>query len=114
MQLVEIFNNEQGPLPIKKSIEVGTAKNMVLFASGSARRSADVGIIECEILLDGLVVASMKVWTNEEQSHKALVPVFKNLTEFDRPKANFEIRVKDANTLTDLNDFFNLSISLQG
>ncbi len=109
MNFIEVFKNQAGALPIKNTIDVGNVNSMIMFASGSAFSSTP-SLMECEILLDGLVVATLKGFTNEVSSHKALVPIFLELSGFDAPIANFEIRAKNSNTLTDFNDYFNLSV----
>jgi hypothetical protein len=46
-----------------------------IFFAGSAFSPSGGGMVGVNLLIDGNVVTSAKVYTNEQQSHKSLVPV---------------------------------------
>ena len=81
-----------------------------IFFAGSAWSGSGGGIVGANLLVDGNVVTAAKVHTNEQASHKSLVPVsiIIKLAAGSHPVA-----IAPATPLTkiDQNDFFTLIVT---
>lgn len=82
---------------------------LVQFA-GSARSTTDNMTIGANLAIDSLVLATAKVWANEKESHRALVPaaVVVYLTSGSHLAS---ISPSTANSLIDGNDAFTLTLT---
>jgi hypothetical protein len=92
-----------GPLPLGGGFE-SQGGTVVLFVSGSAWRNDMAGIAGVDVIVDGASVGSLRTYTNEISSHKALVS-----TPFvlDLPAGAHTVDLEPlAGTSTDLNDPF--------
>ncbi len=61
-----------GPLPVGGSFE-SQGGTVMLYVSGSAWRSTTAGMTGVDVIVDGTSVGSVRTYTNEISSHKALV-----------------------------------------
>jgi hypothetical protein len=61
-----------GALPLGGGFD-SQGGTVMLFVSGSAYRGATAGIVGVDVIVDGNSVGSVRTYTNETSSHKALV-----------------------------------------
>jgi hypothetical protein len=61
-----------GALPVSGGFD-SQGGTVMLFVSGSAWRSATAGMAGVDVIVDGTSVGSVRTYTNETSSHKALV-----------------------------------------
>lgn len=71
MQITPVVNNAQSSFSQTMTSNGGT---LYIQFAGSGWRGA-AGKISVDLLMDGAVIATASVYTNEASSHKALVPV---------------------------------------
>jgi hypothetical protein len=96
------------PFPVDVSFTSHGGPLLVFFA-GSAFHSSG-GKITANLALDGNVLASASVFTNEANSHKALVPVFVYTCSVSAGAHKFTV-TKGANTQIDHNDYFTITVT---
>jgi hypothetical protein len=82
---------------------------LLVFFAGSAWSAAG-GKVTANLLLDGNVLTSASVYTNEKESHKALVPVFAYTCSIAAGSHKFTVG-KGANTEIDANDYFTITVT---
>ena len=83
---------------------------LLLFASGSGFRNNVGGILGMRVLIDNMEVAAVKAFTNEASSHKAFPPSFSVVTSIGAGSHTLDLIPLDANTRTDVNDYFNVMV----
>jgi len=112
----QILINQAGPLPLSATIQTGSSGPSTLYVSGSVWTSEAVGKIGIAVTLDGTKVGEAVIWSNEPSEHRAVVPVFINInldkewpSETEPPSYTFELSALNGATLSDLNDWFQLS-----
>lgn len=98
-----------GPLPITKQFNAEGDGDVLIFVSGSAWSQSIGTSIGINVLLDGQAIWTSYVWTNENASHKALVPVFIP-TSLTFGEHTITLEVMNSSTITDLNDNFNVTL----
>lgn len=95
-----------GALPMSASFTSGGG-TLVIFVSGSGRRG-DVGTVGMDVYIDGVSRGGLRAWTNEVNSHHTFVPYFLSLK---LPAKNYTVELKAiASTVTDVNDYFSVTI----
>lgn len=106
--MVIVWNNTQYPTPGSLS---GTFYSnggaAVLTFAGSAWSSVSNAAIGVNLLIDGNVVATLNGFTNEANSHKALVPA-PFVVDLAAGQHTATIAAAYSNTNVDGNDFFTL------
>lgn len=83
---------------------------LLVYFAGSAFSSKVSIKITANLLLDGNVLASASVATNEVNSHKALVPVFVYTCSVKAGSHKFTVAKADDAQL-DQNDFFTITVT---
>jgi len=106
-----LFANTPGPLPIKHEFEAPSDAPVNLFVSGSARTGSAPTLLAVDIELDGKVIGSIVEWFNENESHRALVPVVIPV-QFGFGPHSIRLVPQSGATITDSNDHFNAVIML--
>ncbi|WP_326579913.1 H-type lectin domain-containing protein [Streptomyces sp. NBC_00481] len=101
-----VVNN--APYPFTATATSNGGKLLVQF-SGSAWRGTP-GKVSVDLLMDGAVVATASVYTNEASSHKALVPVAVLIPAAAGPHT-FTARPSGASTRLDANDYFTVTVT---
>jgi hypothetical protein len=100
--------SQQGPLPINKPFTSGGG-TLLILASGSGWSGATGTIIGMSILVDNAFRGNARSMTNEASSHKAFVA--SALVVAGVPAGAHQLSLSaDANTHTDGNDFFSVTI----
>ena len=103
----QVMNQRQGPLPISAPFNSGGGTLMIIF-SGSGW-SGGAGNIGMALQIDGGTVATTRSFTNEANSHKAFTT--NTLVQANVAAGAHNITlVALANTNTDGNDWFNVTI----
>jgi hypothetical protein len=112
-----ILINQAGPLPISTTIKTGSNGPSMLYLSGSVWTAESAGQIGIAVLIDGTKVGEAVIWSNEPTEHRAVVPVFIEITldkawpsETEMPSYTVELSPLNSSTLSDLNDWFQLSL----
>ena len=62
------------------------------------------------VRIDSVVVATSNGFTNEANSHKAFPPTFTVVTSVTAGSHTLDLVPRDAFTVTDFNDFFNVAV----
>ncbi|MFM2119496.1 MAG: hypothetical protein RL722_964 [Pseudomonadota bacterium] len=104
-----LYSGQPGPLTLSKTF-TSHGGCLVVFASGSGWRSAG-GVIGMSVRVDNAEIAVAKCHTNEGNSHKAFascigIPLAAN----SAAGTHTLTLVALANTLTDVNDYYNVTI----
>ncbi|MBX3192100.1 MAG: hypothetical protein KF819_34235 [Labilithrix sp.] len=103
----EPIGNRAGGLPVSGTF-MSTGGRLVITVSGSGYRAVG-GTLGISVLIDGAAVGAVNAFTNEASSHKAL-PV-RSLVVTGIAAGNHTIAIAaQADTLTDLNDYFNATV----
>lgn len=113
----QILISQAGPLPLEASLMTGSAGPATLFVSGSVWTEEASGDIGVAVMMDGNKVGEATIWSNSPSEHRAVVPVFVNVS-FDKewpsetqpPTYEFELVPLNAQTVSDVNDRFQLSV----
>ena len=99
-----VVNNASPPFNATFTSDGG--KLLVQFAGSGWRGS--VGKISVDLLMDGNVIATASVFTNEVNSHKALVPVAVLISAAAGPHT-FSVAPSSGSTKIDQNDYFTVT-----
>jgi hypothetical protein len=102
-----ILGNARGPLPLSKQFQAPSDAPVDLFISGSVRTKSAPTLVGVNIELDGKVIGQSQVWCNENDSHRALVPVIIPL-QFGFGAHTVTVTPQNAAAITDVNDYFNV------
>lgn len=109
-QAIAVFSNSSGPLPITNGKFTTGGGTLMIFGYGSAYRT-NPGTIGMDIFIDDRYCGCASVFTNEANSHKLFSS---NFIATSIPAGQHSATIKkfsDApETLTDVNDNFNLTI----
>lgn len=104
MALLQTLISGAGPLPLSANFDSQADVDVAFFVSGSAWSQSE-GQLSIQLLLDGNPVGEALGYTNESASHKALVSVFLP-SEMTLGSHEVTLQVGNGNTITDLNDNF--------
>ena len=112
----QILINQAGPLPLAATIQTGSSGPSTLFVSGSVWSQQENTQIGIAVSMDGKQVGEAVIFSNGTTEHRAVVPVFINIdldkdwpSETEPPSYTFELSALNGDTLSDLNDWFQLS-----
>lgn len=115
--MAQVVINQEGPLPIEVEMQSGDTGTMMLILAGSAwSQVADVPL-GVEVLLDGVVVGSARIFSNGTSEHRALVPAHipvvldKPFSGDDPPSYTVALQASNPQTITDVNDYFQVTLS---
>ena len=99
-----------GPLPLQTQF-TSSGGTLLVFASGSGFRGGNTaGVIGMTIRINGVNMATNNGFTNEGSSHRSFPSAFVTVTSVDAGTHTLQLVARDSNTLTDFNDFFNVTI----
>jgi hypothetical protein len=110
MDDVIVLLNQVGPLPLTTTFTAPADGPVSFFLSGSGW-TANPGWVWITLELDGVQVTSTGVFANNGAMHLAVVPVYAtaNLTSGQH---TLTLVAGNSTTVTDLNDFFHVSLHL--
>lgn len=116
----KLFKNQPGPLPLTTTITPMGNNIEVVFASGSCFTEKENTVMGFQVLVDGVVAAESKVYSHKPHEHRATIPV---VVDYDIPFTVDDPSAKEPepmpvkielvplpDTMTDENDFFNLTL----
>jgi hypothetical protein len=99
-----------GPLPLQATFNAEVEGDVLFFVSGSAWSQTEGSTLSVLLFLDGTVIGSISVMTNEPTSHKALVPAFM-AAQLTYGEHTIVLEADPATTtVSDLNDNFHVSL----
>jgi hypothetical protein len=102
-----VLSNAAGPLPTSVAFP-SKGGPLLLIVSGSAWTGTTAGHIGVTVQLDAANVGTLSEYTNEPGSHKAFPT---RVLRVDAPAGNHTMNLlADATTVTDLNDFFSVTV----
>jgi hypothetical protein len=107
MPILPIINQTKGPLPISVNFNAPSDAPTTFVLSGSAWCGTAGQIIGVTLELDGKPLGSAWICSNQQSTHRALVPAYIPVT---LTFGQHTVKLVPANgaTTTDQNDFFNL------
>lgn len=106
--VTQVISQAQGPLPISKTFNSGGG-TLLILASGSGWSGNPGKIIGMQISVDGINRGNAQSMTNEDTSHKAFVSSALVVSGLPGGAHNLSLQA-EANTNTDVNDFFSVTI----
>jgi hypothetical protein len=109
VSITGVYVNAAGALPLAGDTFTSHGGTLTLNASGSAWSTSAGALIGMNVLVDGVVVGTSQVYTNEAQSHKALIPISVALPGVGAG-AHVVVIQPLSGTTTDFNDFFNVTV----
>lgn len=104
----EAIGNAPGPLPLNGSVTTGGGR-LLLTISGSGYRQETPGTLGIDVTIDGTPMGSINAYTNEILSHKTL-PARTLVIEGLIAGTHTVTLVAQADTMTDANDYFNVTV----
>jgi hypothetical protein len=106
---VQVIIDQAGPLPIKGTAEIESDGPAVLTLAGSVWSQTSNAMIGVSLLIDGEAASSARIFSNGPSTHRAVVPVTVPYT-FTIGSHTFTLEPMTAQTVSDANDFFTLSV----
>jgi hypothetical protein len=106
MPVTSVVND--APYPFTATFTSKGGKHAVKFAGSGWRTTG--GKISVDLLMDGNVIATASTFTNEVNSHKALVPVTVLISMTPGPRT-FSAAPSSSATKIDSNDYFTVTVS---
>jgi hypothetical protein len=86
---------------------------LLVSAAGSGFSNNGEQKIGMTVWVDGENRGTAQVYTNEKLSHKAFVPAFEVVNGVPKGPVKIELKALDADTKTDQNDFFRVTVEEQ-
>lgn len=108
--ITQAMTNAQGPMPLRGNSFRSEGGTLILSASGSGFSNNGGAIIGMNVLVDGAVVGTCKAYANQQRIHLPFIPIAVELRELKHGNHVIEVQPLGG-TLTDPNDFFNVTIS---
>ncbi len=109
MAMIPIFNQHAGPLPLTATFKSPTDGGAIIYASGSLRSTKSPLLIGFQVLIDGHVVGTSQIWSNETNVHRATVPVIVTAPEDFKPHT-LTLQAMNGDTVGDQNDYFTATL----
>ena len=100
---------QKGPLPITTTFQVENDSPTLILLSCSAWTQSGEGIIEVDLLVDGVAVAWAALYCNPPNQHMALVSVPMPYT-FSIGQHTFTLQAGNSDTVSDFNDFYYVTL----
>src|SRR3954451_15581046 len=102
--------NTNGALPHQGTYNKRKGGTLIVSAAGSGFSNTGAKTVGMTVLVDGKNVGTAQVFTNENLSHKAFVSVFAVVNNVPKGSVNIELKPLNADTQTDQNDFFRVTV----
>jgi hypothetical protein len=106
--LTQIFA-QNGPLPLKTSVNIQSNMPAVVTLAGSVWSNAANQLIGIGLLIDGEVAASGTIFANPASQHMSVVPVEFAYT-FEIGQHEFVLNPWNNATVSDKNDFYCVTV----
>jgi hypothetical protein len=104
-----IANNQTGALPVNIKFQAPMDGPVTIAFSGSAWSQANGTVIGVDVLLDGNLLGTALLYSNQGQEHRALPTQF-FVTQLSDGTHSITLNPTNSNTITDVNDFFSVWI----
>jgi hypothetical protein len=105
MPVLPLINQHAGPLPISITFKSPTDGLALIEVSGSVWSGTANVLTGIQVLIDGTVVGTAQIFSNNPSVHRAVVPILvKAPADFNQHKLT--LQVANSNTVSDLNDFY--------
>jgi hypothetical protein len=108
--ITQVMTNAQGPLPLRGNSFRSDGGTLILTASGSGFTNNAGLILGMNVLVDGATVGTCKAYANQAGIHLPFIPIAVALQDVGHGNHVIEVQALGG-TLTDSNDFFNVTIS---
>jgi hypothetical protein len=105
--------NTNGALPKEGTYNKRRGGTLIVSAAGSGFSDTENKTIGMEVFVNGTKVGTAQVYTNEKLSHKAFVPTFAVVNGVPKGPVKIELKALNADTKTDQNDFFRVTVEEQ-
>jgi hypothetical protein len=105
--------NTNGALPKEGTYNKRRGGTLIVSAAGSGFSDTENKTIGMEVFVKGNKVGTAQVFTNEKLSHKAFVPAFAVVNGLPKGPVKIELKALNADTKTDQNDFFRVTVEEQ-
>ena len=109
MALTQTLISAVGPLPLSSTFAAEGDGEVLFYISGSAWSATAGSSISFTLYLDNTAIGTSVGFTNETQSHKALVPIFIPAT-LSAGNHTVTLETESGETITDLNDNFTVTL----
>jgi hypothetical protein len=107
---VQVVIAQAGPLPIKATAQINSDGPVVVTLTGSVWATSANQMIGVSLVIDGEPAeVSAAIFSNGASTHRAVVPAIVEET-FDIGEHTFALVPMNAQTTSDANDFFRLTI----
>jgi hypothetical protein len=104
---------QYGPLPIQVTADIETDGPTVVTVAGSVWTTTYGTMIGVTLLIDGNPVAKAPIFSNGQNTHRAVIPVSFPYTFTSSGKVNqhtFTLEEMTPETTSDSNDYFSVSV----
>jgi hypothetical protein len=102
---VQILVQQAGPLPIKVNFNSITSGPVYLEVKGSVWSQSANQMIGIRVQLDGALLGAAQIFSNGASTHRTVVPIYIPL-KLDQGQHTILLDGNNANTVSDLNDFY--------
>ena len=110
MAQVNVIIAQAGPLPVKATAEIMSDGPVVVTLAGSVWSTTADQLIGIALLIDGEPTPiAASIFSNRPTTHRAVVPAIAPYT-FTIGEHTFELQPSTSHTISDYNDFFNLTV----
>lgn len=101
---IQVIVSQPGPLPITANFSAPSDDPMYLEVNGSVWCSTANELIGIDVALDGNVLGTAQIYSNEPSSHRAVVPAY---LEVQLTEGQHVLTLSQAsNTVSDYNDVY--------
>ena len=113
----QVVIDQAGGLPITASVQTGSVGPAMLIVSGSVWSQAANQEIGINVVMDGTVVGTSRIFSNGPSTHRATVTTYIPITldkpftgdpPTDPPVYSFELVAMNNDTVSDGNDWYQL------
>ena len=111
MDDVVVLINQIGPLPFSVTFKAPADGPVSFFLSASAWTQTADSWLSVGLELDAVPIGSTQAFANNAGTHLALVPVYVT-TNLTAGQHTLSLLPGNSTTVTDLNDFFHVSLHL--
>ena len=107
MPMLSILNQAKGPLPIHTKFNAPSDGPTCLVLSGSVWSVKANELIGVQLELDGKVIGSAAIYSNQPSTHRAVVPAYIPVN-LSFGQHTLTLLPLNSSTTSDPNDFFNV------
>lgn len=109
MAMSQTLIQSVGPLPLTAEFTALGDGPVLFYIAGSAYSTNAGNPLSIQLTMDGSVIGTISGYTNENESHKVMVPLLIP-ADMEGPNHSVTLDVVSANTVTDSNDYFQVVV----